>query len=172
MKVNNLFLIPCSLSLSRALVALLLLLHFPISEGFCLAWAVLSDVLDGFLARRLHAESRLGVSLDPIADKLFALAFVVHFYRNSDLSLFALFALFSRDLSLLAFWIYLYMSKKLSSWKVQSFFLGKVATALQFLVFCFLVFKLPIPPSLLIFLSVVGIGSFGELFSRVNKYYS
>ncbi len=29
-----------------------------------------TDVLDGFLARRLHASSRLGAILDPIADKL------------------------------------------------------------------------------------------------------
>lgn len=32
--------------------------------------AALSDVLDGFLARRLHQESVLGLYLDPTADKL------------------------------------------------------------------------------------------------------
>ena len=32
--------------------------------------ATITDALDGFLARRLKAESRLGAYLDPIADKL------------------------------------------------------------------------------------------------------
>lgn len=34
-----------------------------------LTFAVLTDAGDGFLARRFHWESRLGVTLDPIADK-------------------------------------------------------------------------------------------------------
>lgn len=165
---TKLFLIPCAFSLSRALLALGLLLHFPLSSGFCLAWAVFSDVFDGWLARRLEAESRLGVYLDPVADKLFALAFVLSFYQEGALSFFALFALFSRDLSLLFFWIYLVVSNKRAQWKVRSFFLGKVATSLQFLLFGFLVFHQPIPQLLLLFLSIAGIGSFGELMWRVT----
>ncbi|MCW5723372.1 MAG: CDP-alcohol phosphatidyltransferase family protein [Maricaulaceae bacterium] len=39
----------------------------------------LSDGLDGWLARRLKAESRLGALLDPIADKVFTAAFLVAF---------------------------------------------------------------------------------------------
>lgn len=41
------------------------------------AVAGISDALDGFLARRLQAESRLGALLDPIADKLLILAVFV-----------------------------------------------------------------------------------------------
>ncbi len=38
--------------------------------------AALSEFLDGFLARRWHAETSLGQLLDPIADKLFILSTV------------------------------------------------------------------------------------------------
>lgn len=38
------------------------------------ALAGISDALDGFLARRLNAMTRLGAALDPIADKLLILA--------------------------------------------------------------------------------------------------
>jgi len=34
------------------------------------AVASATDILDGFLARRLHADSRIGAYLDPIADKI------------------------------------------------------------------------------------------------------
>jgi CDP-diacylglycerol--glycerol-3-phosphate 3-phosphatidyltransferase len=37
----------------------------------------ISDWLDGFLARRLHAESQLGKFLDPLADKLLVTAAVI-----------------------------------------------------------------------------------------------
>jgi len=163
------FLIPCSLSLSRACVALFLLLQVSLSMGFCLGWAVLSDVLDGYLARLLHAQSRLGAYLDPIADKLFALAFVAHFYQEGALSFFALFALFSRDLSLISFWLFLACSQKLASWHVRSFLLGKVATSLQFLVFLFLILHYPIPQPLLVLLTFVGVGSFGELLFLLKR---
>ncbi len=39
-----------------------------------LAWVVVSDLLDGVSARRLHQETALGSLLDPIRDRLFILA--------------------------------------------------------------------------------------------------
>jgi len=49
-----------------------------------LAVAIISDLLDGMLARYLHQESRVGVALDPIADKfLMATAFLLLAFRGA-----------------------------------------------------------------------------------------
>ncbi|MDZ7785115.1 MAG: CDP-alcohol phosphatidyltransferase family protein [Halioglobus sp.] len=66
--------LPNSLTVLRLLLALplgvfILRENYPMALGVGLA-AGLSDSLDGFFARRLHALSRFGAVLDPIADKL------------------------------------------------------------------------------------------------------
>lgn len=66
--------LPNSLTVLRLLLALplgifILREDYPMALGVGLA-AGLSDSLDGFFARRLHALSRIGAALDPIADKL------------------------------------------------------------------------------------------------------
>ena len=49
-----------------------------------LAVAIISDSLDGMLARYLHQESSVGVALDPIADKfLMATAFLLLAFRGA-----------------------------------------------------------------------------------------
>jgi cardiolipin synthase len=53
------------------IVAAIELYHNNIISAFCLyLTAVLTDFLDGFLARLLRQVSNLGKILDPIADKL------------------------------------------------------------------------------------------------------
>lgn len=73
--------LPNALTLSRLLLAAPLG-YFILHENY--AWALgtgvlagVTDALDGFLARRLGALSRLGAALDPISDKvLITVAFV------------------------------------------------------------------------------------------------
>ncbi len=69
--------LPNQLSLYRiGVVPVILLLYptgFQVIELFCaflFFTACVTDWLDGFLARRLNLESRLGALLDPIADKM------------------------------------------------------------------------------------------------------
>lgn len=53
--------------------------------GFMLILSGLSDMFDGFFARKLHQETELGKILDPIADKLTLAAVVVcmwYMYHN------------------------------------------------------------------------------------------
>lgn len=44
---------------------------------FCFALAALSDVLDGYIARRFNQRSRLGSILDPLADKSLLLSAII-----------------------------------------------------------------------------------------------
>ena len=52
----------------------------------CLLVALLSDMLDGYIARRFNQESTLGALLDPLADKLLvATVVLLLWYANSPL---------------------------------------------------------------------------------------
>ncbi len=69
--------LPNQLSLYRIAVVPVILLLFPIGfkavelfAAFLYFTACVTDWLDGFLARRLNLESKLGALLDPIADKM------------------------------------------------------------------------------------------------------
>jgi len=109
MWIKELFLISNLISLVRiAVIPALwyyLALPDPIS-GFVavaiLIFAGLTDWLDGFLARRLNQISKLGMILDPLADKLLAaaLVFLAIAYRDFPVWLAAL--IIGRDLLILA----------------------------------------------------------------------
>src|SRR4051812_22051654 len=61
--------------------------------------AALTDFLDGWLARRVHATSRWGALLDPIADRVFVLTVVGTFLFGGLLSTSEYFILITRDLA-------------------------------------------------------------------------
>ncbi len=60
---------------------------YAIASGLVLLLAALSDGLDGWLARRLNAESALGALLDPIADKLLVGSYLVAFVVITSIDL-------------------------------------------------------------------------------------
>src|SRR5580658_8317279 len=60
--------------------------------------AALTDVLDGWLARRGNWISRSGALLDPIADRVFVLVAVSTFLFTGTLSTTGYFIMISRDL--------------------------------------------------------------------------
>ena len=65
--------IPNIISALRILGAILLLLFYPASVAFWVIYGLcgISDMLDGYLARKLHAESKTGAVLDSVADICF-----------------------------------------------------------------------------------------------------
>ena len=71
--------IPNILSALRIIGALCLLLCNPASAAFWVVYGLcgISDMLDGFLARRLHAESKVGAVLDSVADICFVVCCAV-----------------------------------------------------------------------------------------------
>ena len=62
-----------------------------------------SDALDGYLARRLHAESRLGAYLDPIGDKLLLSGAFLVFWLNGVTPGWLTALVFGRDALILLF---------------------------------------------------------------------
>src|SRR5512142_429807 len=64
--------------------------------------AAVTDGLDGLLARRLHAESRFGAYLDPIADKALLSASYLAFGISGAVPWWLVALIFGRDLLILA----------------------------------------------------------------------
>lgn len=84
MAVPEIFRIPNLLSLARIALVPFLAYFLARSDEFSvmasvglMAIAGITDGLDGYLARRMGQVSRLGIALDPIADKIFAAALIV-----------------------------------------------------------------------------------------------
>jgi CDP-diacylglycerol--glycerol-3-phosphate 3-phosphatidyltransferase len=63
-----------------------------------LAVAAATDFLDGFLARRLNQQTELGLILDPLADKVLAIALLVTLVFTRSFPLWAASLIIGRDL--------------------------------------------------------------------------
>lgn len=131
--------LPNLLTLSR--LALTPLFCFYVLKGAPLGLAValliaiiafITDMLDGFLARRWECASIFGACFDPIADKIFVLsAFVslLSYYGQLQVSLLALIVIIVRELAVTGLRIVL-LAKENRLLTAERF--GKLKTAIQF----------------------------------------
>lgn len=62
--------------------------------------AGISDILDGYLARRLQVESRLGKMLDPVADKILVLSAFASFVTMDLIYLWMVILIILRDIAI------------------------------------------------------------------------
>lgn len=95
----------------------------------------LTDAADGFLARRLHASSRLGAYLDPIADKLLLSGMFVTLFLARLIEPWVALAVLGRDVLILAAAAGLYLAKARRAFPPSVW--GKVSTLAQILFVCF-----------------------------------
>ncbi|WP_222851068.1 CDP-alcohol phosphatidyltransferase family protein [Phytoactinopolyspora mesophila] len=129
-QTNRVFTIPNLLSLLRLLGVPLFLWLILVEEADLwalgvLAFAGISDYLDGKLARRWNQVSRLGELLDPLADRLYIFSTIIAFVLRDIIPLWFAILLVARDVFLLAL-VPLLRRRGLISLPVH--FLGKAAT--------------------------------------------
>lgn len=128
--------IPSVLSATRLLIAI----AFPFSPekiwlGLILAAGV-SDVLDGYLARKWNATSWQGGLIDAIADKLFVLTVLIVYAVSGKFSPYWIPLVISRDLVVLFTAVYIATIRLWGSFKKMSAKVsGKMATGGQFILF-------------------------------------
>lgn len=84
-------------ALRLPLAALFPFTHDPVAQLVLVALAAASDFADGILARRFGA-SRVGVVLDPVADKAFMLAAFLTVARHGVLAWYELVGVLLRDI--------------------------------------------------------------------------
>lgn len=93
--------------------------------------AAVTDFLDGWLARRVHATSRWGAMLDPFADRVFVLTVVGTLLFTGALSTTEYFIFIMRDLATAAGFLVARCIPWLRPVEFKARALGKVVTVLQ-----------------------------------------
>ena len=116
------------LSMLRALLVIPLILLFDqprtnqlLIAGLCF-FAYLTDLGDGWLARKYGGETKMGRIIDPLADKVYIIVFVLLMLDARMLPLWYVAAVIARDVIIFAGGMYL---KQRTGQVVQSNMLGK-----------------------------------------------
>jgi cardiolipin synthase (CMP-forming) len=103
-------------------------------------FAGLTDVVDGYLARRTKQITRLGMMLDPLVDKLMMLAVFLALLISDKIDFWATVLIFFRDLSMiLCSVIFHFRGKKI----VSANKMGKLTTVLFYMALCLLMLNFP-----------------------------
>jgi len=128
--------IPNILSSSRVvLAAAFVALDDVNTRLFLVGLAGLTDVLDGWIARRARVTSKWGALIDPIADRVFALVAVSTFLFNGTLSTVGYFVMISRDIMTAVGFLVARAVTWLRPIQFKARISGKLVTVLQFITF-------------------------------------
>lgn len=157
-----------SLSFLRAPLAFLFLLENTTFRIVAIVLAMLTDSIDGYLARRCKAVSRFGAILDPAMDKFFVFFVLIILVLEGNLEIWQSCAMISRDFFLLLFGLYLSFTGHWESYRFTSIRWGKVTTALQFLVLIGLTLSVKFSNYLYIIFILFGMLAFIELW-KIKK---
>lgn len=160
--------LPNLISLSRIPLSLLFIYASPPLRLATLATALLSDGLDGFIARTCNLKSRLGHTLDPLTDKIFVVTALATLFFENRLTLTDAAFFLSRDIALLIFGAYLLLARQWPTYAFRAIYCGKAATLLQFASLCLIVAGYPLPVYVYAAFVLLGIGSLIELFVTRN----
>ena len=128
---KELFYIPNILSLARMvlIIPLAYLLLFQFTEQKTLIIIIMiamyvTDLLDGYLARKLNQVSELGKIIDPLADKAAVIVITVILFVNGLIPVWFFTVIVLRDILILAFGLYLEKTRNIT---LMSNFWGKAA---------------------------------------------
>lgn len=130
------------ITLSRLPLAALIIIFLDSQWKYVfLGLAVLSDGLDGFIAKKMHLQSKWGASLDGIVDKIFAFSVFLALFLRMELPFFYLILIFAREIFYLIIICIIFIGgykKFIKIEALQSRMLGKIVTLLQFVLLIFL----------------------------------
>jgi CDP-diacylglycerol---glycerol-3-phosphate 3-phosphatidyltransferase len=121
--------------------------------------AMITDILDGYLARKYRVVSRFGTILDPIMDKFFVIFVSYILHQEQQLELWQMLALIFRDICLMFFLVYLIfiLRHNLSKLKLKPVLWGKITTFIQFTILICVIYKIILPWSVFVIFIVLGV---------------
>ena len=166
--------IPNILTFSRFLCAALFPLVSYKFQIIIFFYAGFSELLDGFFARLLNAETPLGKLLDPIADKTFILTVIVTFMYEGIFHVYHLLLLGFRDLTIITAALVVLASKNRENFHdMAPEWFGKIQTAGQFAILYFVLMYRHVHTGLFIFVSVCSVLSalyYTKVFFKKNLH--
>ncbi len=161
--------LPNFLSFLRIPLAGLFFQSDPYYRAIAIILAMITDGMDGYLARKYKQTSKIGTLLDPFTDKLFVITALVVFLQEDRLTLWQAAAFMCRDLSVLIFSIYLVFKGELSRYRYGAIWSGKISTAIQLPMLFLLTFNTSIPQVFYWALIFFGMLAFVELYFKGLK---
>ncbi|WP_301170539.1 CDP-alcohol phosphatidyltransferase family protein [Brevibacillus nitrificans] len=111
--------------------------HVEIALGI-LILAGLTDILDGYIARKHKLVTTFGIMMDPLADKLMMMAVIASLFLTERISLWAALFFFARDIAMIVTGAVYHLRGKKT---VPANTYGKLTTVLFYLVFPLLMFR-------------------------------
>lgn len=135
--------------------------------------AMLSEALDGMVARLFGWTSRMGEILDPVADKVFFLSVCLTWYFTDILSVKTWLLLSTRDIGVfLTPFVLTLFGKVKRARLLQARKLGKITTVLQYAsLFSILIYNF-VPPSLLFLTATLGVLASIHYFFLATRFYT
>lgn len=158
-----------SLSFLRAPLAFLFLLDNVPCRLIAIFLAMLTDSIDGYLARKRQTTTQFGAILDPAMDKFFVFFALAVLYVEGSLELWQACAMVARDFSLCIFGLYLSICGRWHAYECKALRWGKISTALQFLVLIGLILDYRSPNYLYMIFILFGVLAFIELLKMKKK---
>jgi CDP-diacylglycerol---glycerol-3-phosphate 3-phosphatidyltransferase len=157
------------LSMLRLLASFVLFLPSSFLRLLVVLFAIVTDVFDGYFARRWLQETVFGKIIDPLADKVFVYIALWVFYFEGHFLPEEMVAFCSRDISLIAFFLLLFVMGERKKIRLGSIYCGKVVTSLQLVTLGAMSLDLYIPSAIFIMMAAFGLLSFWELWWGYKK---
>jgi cardiolipin synthase (CMP-forming) len=158
---NKALYLPDLLSLLRVPlgVAFVPLAGYPTAALTILALAAVSDMLDGWLARRKPHPKGMGQWLDPVCDKIFITTVMAGLYLSQHPSLEVILPILTREVAILMLFL---VYRLVPAWRTirydySAHTLGKATTVTQFLVAAALLLQCSAAPYLAILCALLGL---------------
>ena|SRR5579872_1674730 len=153
-----------SLSFIRAPLAFLFLQENSSLRILAILLAMLTDSIDGYLARKSRTASRFGAILDPTMDKFFVFFAMSVLFFEGKMNLLEMAAMLSRDFFLCLYGLLMLSAGKWKTIVFKGIRWGKATTALQFIVLIGLVLGFSFPWPVFATFVIMGGLAFMELF--------
>lgn len=136
---------------------------------FVFVLAGLTDILDGYIARKYNMVTKWGKLMDPLADKLMLITVLICLYTKNFVPGIVIFIVLIKELLMILGAAFLYKNRNVV---VQSNFYGKAASAAFYVAIIALVFNLPYANILLaaaIFSTLLALFQYASLNFRYKK---